>query len=189
MCITSIFVDKGMDWKLGGFEFLIGTQELEESYVNNLKELLPKKYQSPELARGNMQALKQIPVAADWCARGCAPLRTRTRTRARARARTRARTRAILPCRWALGCTLFEIFCGPIRSPADLKNIQNMPEALRPDYMRLLSFNPAGRLRPIEMLQNPLFDEEYVSLQLFLETLNVKDAVEKDRLFTANPNP
>jgi len=59
-----------------------------------------------------------------------------------------------------------------------------MPEALRPDYMRLLSSNPAGRLRPIEMLQNPLFDEEYVSLQLFLETLNVKDSVEKDRFFT-----
>lgn len=127
MCITSIFVDKGMDWKLGGFEFLIGTAELDEGYVNNLKELLPKKYQSPELARGNIQALKQIPVA------------------------------------------------------ADLKNIQSMPEALRPDYMRLLSSNPAGRLRPIEMLQNPLFDEEYVSLQLFLETLNVKDAVEKER--------
>ena len=88
---------------------------------------------------------------------------------------------AIPPPRWALGCTLFEIFCGPIRSPADLKNIQSMPEALRPDYMRLLSSNPAGRLRPIEMLQNPLFDEEYVSLQLFLETLNVKDAVEKVR--------
>ena len=46
-----------------------------------------------------------------------------------------------------------------------------------------------GRLRPIEMLQNPLFDEEYVSLQLFLETLNVKDAVEKDRFFTPNPIP
>ena len=73
MCITSIFVDKGMDWKLGGFEFLIGTAELDEGYVNNLKELLPKKYQSPELARGNTQALKQIPVAADWCARGRAP--------------------------------------------------------------------------------------------------------------------
>ena len=148
MCITSIFVDKGMDWKLGGFEFLISSNELDDGYINNLKELLPKRYQSPELARGNVQALKQIPVAADW---------------------------------WALGCTLFEIFCGPIRSPADLKNIQSMPEALRPDYMRLLSSNPAGRLRPIEMLQNPLFDEEYVSLQLFLETLNVKDAVEKAR--------
>ena len=30
MCITSIFVDKGMDWKLGGFEFLIGTNELDD---------------------------------------------------------------------------------------------------------------------------------------------------------------
>ena len=186
VCITSIFVDKGMDWKLGGFEFLIGTQELDESYINNLKELLPKKYQSPELARGNLQALKQIPVAADWCARGCAPLRARARARARARG---PHPPAILPRRWALGCTLFEIFCGPIRSPADLKNIQNMPEALRPDYMRLLSSNPAGRLRPIEMLQNPLFDEEYVSLQLFLETLNVKDAVEKDRCFSLTPDP
>ena len=71
MCITSIFVDKGMDWKLGGFEFLIGTAELDEGYVNNLKELLAKKYQSPELARGNTAALKQIPVSADWWALGC----------------------------------------------------------------------------------------------------------------------
>ena len=102
VCMTSIFVDRGMDWKLGGFEFLIGTAELDDGYVNNLKEMLPKRYQSPELARGNVSALKQIPVAADW---------------------------------WALGCTLFEIFCGPIRSPADLKNIQTMPEALRPDYI------------------------------------------------------
>ena len=35
----------------------------------------------------------------------------------------------------------------------------------------------------MEMIQNPLFDEDYVSLQLFLETLNVKDSVEKDRFF------
>ena len=36
------------------------------------------------------------------------------------------------------------------------------------------------RFRPL-FASNPLFDEEYVSLQLFLETLNVKDAVEKAR--------
>ena len=71
-----------------------------------------------------------------------------------------------------------------IRSPSDLKNVGEMPELLRPDYMRLLSGNPAARLRPAELLQNALFDEDYVSLQLFLETLNIKDAVEKDRFFT-----
>merc|ERR1719271_2317907 len=59
-----------------------------------------------------------------------------------------------------------------------------MPEVLRPDFMRMLSSNPTSRLRPAELLGNPLFEEEYVSLQLFLETLNVKDAVEKDRFFT-----
>ena len=85
--------------------------------------------------------------------------------------------------RWALGCTVFEVFCGPIRSVADLRNPAAIPEVLRPDYMRMLSSNPTARLRPAELLSNPLFEEEYVSLQLFLETLNVKDSVEKDRFF------
>ena len=73
-----------------------------------------------------------------------------------------------------MGCTVFEIFCGQIRSPSDLKNIDDMPEVLRPDYMRMLSANPSARLRPAELLSNPLFEEDYVSLQLFLEMLNVK---------------
>ena len=33
----------------------------------------------------------------------------------------------------------------------------------------------------MELLQNALFDDDYVSLQLFLEMLNVKDAAEKER--------
>ena len=82
---------------------------------------------------------------------------------------------------WALGCTVFEVFCGPIKSFADLKNLGQMPPALQEDFKRMLSSNPQSRLRPAEFLANPIFEEEYVSLQLFLETLNVKDAVEKER--------
>ena len=149
--IEAIFVDRGMDWKLGGFELCSAADAADASYFGTCKELFPKRLQSPELARGNMEALGRIPVVADW---------------------------------WALGCTTFEVFCGTIRSPSDLKNVGEMPELLRPDYMRLLSGNPAARLRPAELLQNALFDEDYVSLQLFLETLNIKDAVEKDRFFT-----
>ena len=149
--IEAIFVDRGMDWKLGGFELCSAADAADASYFGTCKELFPKRLQSPELARGNMEALGRIPVVADW---------------------------------WALGCTTFEVFCGTIRSPSDLKNVAEMPELLRPDYMRLLSGNPAARLRPAELLQNALFDEDYVSLQLFLETLNIKDAVEKDRFFT-----
>ena len=53
----------------------------DEGFYSMCKDILPKRYQSPELARGNMDMLKKIPVAADW---------------------------------WALGCTVFEIFCGQV---------------------------------------------------------------------------
>ena len=138
---ASIFVDRGSDWKLGGFELIADVSSLDAGYFSRAKEILPKQYQSPELARGQSDVLNRIPVAADW---------------------------------WALGCTLFEIFCSPIRSPADLKNIADMPAPLRDGYKGLLSANPGSRLRPAELLQNPLFEDDYVSLHLFLEMLNVK---------------
>jgi len=62
--------------------------------------------------------------------------------------------------------------------------MSGMPEALRPDFVRMLQSSPAGRLRPAELLSNPVFEDDYVSLHIFLETLNVKDAIEKDRFFT-----
>jgi len=127
--LSSIFVDKGMDWKLGGFEMAIEADRADMAYYGRAREALPKRYQSPELARGNIDVLRNLPVAADW---------------------------------WALGCTMFEIFCGEIRSPADLKKIGDMPEHLKNDYMRLLSANTAQRLRPIELLQNGVFDDDYV---------------------------
>ena len=146
VCVPSLFVDRGMDWKLGGFEMLVEATAADSEYFAMAKETLPRFYQSPELGRGQVDVLGRIPVAADW---------------------------------WALGCTVFEVFCGPIKSMADLKNTGNMPEVLRPDYMRMLSSNPTSRLRPAEFLGNPIFEEEYVSLQLFLETLNVKDGAER----------
>ena len=151
VCIASLFVDKGMDWKLGGFELLVEASAADGAYFATAKEILPKRYQSPEIMRGQLDALARIPVAADW---------------------------------WALGCTVFEVFCGTIRSVSDLKNSSAMPGVLQEDFKRMLQSNPSARLRPAELLGNPLFEEEYVSLQLFLETLNVKDAVEKDRFFS-----
>ena len=49
---------------------------------------------------------------------------------------------------------------------SDLKNPAAMPETLRQDFMRMLSSNPSARLRPAELLGNPIFEEEYVSLQV-----------------------
>ncbi|KOO22431.1 n-terminal kinase-like protein, partial [Chrysochromulina tobinii] len=154
VCMSSLFVDKGMDWKLGGFELLVTAPEANPAYFARAKDVLPKRYQSPEISRGQpeqLEALQRIPVAADW---------------------------------WALGCTVFEVWCGTIKSPSDLKNMSGMPEALRPDFVRMLQSSPAGRLRPAELLSNPVFEDDYVSLHIFLETLNVKDAIEKDRFFT-----
>ena len=151
VCMPSLFVDKGMDWKLGGFELLTEANGADEGYFSSAKETLPRFYQSPELGRGQVDVLKRIPVAADW---------------------------------WALGCTVYEVFCGAIKSFADLKNLSDMPHVLQEDFKRMLSSNPQSRLRPAELLANPIFEEEYVSLQLFLETLNVKDSVEKDRFFS-----
>ena len=151
ICPSSIFVDKGMDWKLGGFELASEAAAADADYFRFARDVLPKCYQSPELAKGNMQAITSLPVGSDW---------------------------------WALGCTIFEIFCGEIRSMADLMNFQDMPPMLQDDYKRMLQTKCNARLRPLELLQNPIFDDDYVSLQLFLEMLNVKDSVEKDRFFS-----
>ncbi len=71
VCPTSIFVDKGMDWKLGGFELLVEAAAADEAYFANAKDIIPKRYQSPELARSQGEMLRRIPVASDWWALGC----------------------------------------------------------------------------------------------------------------------
>lgn len=71
VCMSSLFVDKGMDWKLGGFELLVTAPEANPAYFARAKDVLPKRYQSPEISRGQpeqLEALQRIPVAADWCA-------------------------------------------------------------------------------------------------------------------------
>ena len=163
MCITSIFVDKGMDWKLGGFEFLIGTAELDEGYVNNLKELLPKKYQSPELARQH-PSTQANPRGRRLVRARLRPLRApRPPIRPPAPLPPPARRTPLPPAIPLPGGAASRSLPPPAR-PEEVE----VPEALRPAVR--LAPPTAGRLRPIEMLQNPLFDEEYVSLQLFLET-------------------
>eukprot|EP00965_Chrysotila_dentata_P241152 6204121-Pleurochrysis_carterae.AAC.1 len=69
--VSSVFVDQGMDWKLGGFELLQESTNADSAYFHSAREVLPKRYQSPELARGNMESLGKLPVAADWWALGC----------------------------------------------------------------------------------------------------------------------
>lgn len=54
VCTASLFVDKGMDWKLGGFELLVESKAADDAYFAMAKDVLPKRYQSPELARGNV---------------------------------------------------------------------------------------------------------------------------------------
>ena len=51
VCMPSLFVDKGMDWKLGGFELLTEAAAADEAYFGAAKDTLPRFYQSPELGR------------------------------------------------------------------------------------------------------------------------------------------
>lgn len=52
--MPSLFVDRGMDWKLGGFELLIEASAADAEYFAMAKETLPRFYQSSELARGQV---------------------------------------------------------------------------------------------------------------------------------------
>lgn len=57
--LSSIFVNKAGDWKLSGLELVCSPHTGGADALGAVKELLPRKLQSPELARGQLAVLEQ----------------------------------------------------------------------------------------------------------------------------------
>jgi hypothetical protein len=52
-----------------------------------------------------------------------------------------------------------------------------------PSYKQMLSSSPKSRLNPQKFLESEYFENEYVETCLFLETIALKEAHEKDKFF------
>jgi len=84
---------------------------------------------------------------------------------------------------WMLGCVIFEIYNGKLNQIEDLKKTSNIPKTLLGAYQQLLISNPAQRLSLSKFLESSYFLNPYVETCLFLEQINLKDDVEKDKFF------
>lgn len=157
--VGSIFVTLGGDWKLGSLDFLSGLDDGDSSLLMLNSALVPTKYTPPELAQA-------VCSGGQWSA---------------------APATASAVDSWQLGCLIREAFGGTIRSAADLRNMQAIPQPLQPGYQKLLAGAPAKRLKPKALLESPFFTNNYIKVCLFLENLAIKDAYERDSFFKSLP--
>ncbi|KAJ3056872.1 hypothetical protein HK097_003408 [Rhizophlyctis rosea] len=86
---------------------------------------------------------------------------------------------------WAFGCLIHEIFNGAFSRPEDLGARGNIPQELK-IYKPLMNPNPKGRMDLNTFLQQNFgpggyFENDFVSVNLFLEQIAIKDSHEKDQ--------
>lgn len=135
---ASLFVTRGGDWKLGGFDLLHVHGDSSSSGLRSLRpSLVPAQLRSPETAGRQMSSSveRELERAPAWCLDS-----------------------------WALGCLLFEMFNGPIDKPQQLTSPGRIPAALLKDYKRLLATSTQQRLNPQQFLESPFFDNEIVKV-------------------------
>jgi len=91
---------------------------------------------------------------------------------------------------WGLGCLIWEVFNGSLKSPTSLKSLGNIPKLLGAVYCELVGANPASRLNPKEIVircrkEGGYFHNDLVDCLLFLEEIQIKDASDKTRFFSS----
>jgi len=90
---------------------------------------------------------------------------------------------------WALGCLAFACHANGLSSPEQLRNIEVLPTALRPQYQRLLASAPPEREQAEKDFASCPYvaNHKYVELNLFVENLALKDTFEKEAFFNRLP--
>ncbi|KXZ49263.1 hypothetical protein GPECTOR_22g856 [Gonium pectorale] len=89
---------------------------------------------------------------------------------------------------WGLGCLTQEVFSATeMTTVEDLRRTDVMPPALLADYQKLLSSAPARRLNPAKVAQCKFLNNRLVEVVAFMESISVKDAVEKESFFRRLP--
>lgn len=86
---------------------------------------------------------------------------------------------------WLIGCFIYSLFnyediVKNNFEKSHLKNTQNIPSSLKDEYIKLLSVSPRTRLSCERLIDSPYFQNEFVRTCIFLETISIKDASEKE---------
>uniref|UniRef100_A0A7S1TAK6 Protein kinase domain-containing protein n=1 Tax=Compsopogon caeruleus TaxID=31354 RepID=A0A7S1TAK6_9RHOD len=90
---------------------------------------------------------------------------------------------------WALGCVIYEIHTGSFSAPDQLRDTSSIPKEILPAYQKLLSSAPVGRAPAGELQNFPyLTKSRFVDLNMFLESLAIKDSLEKEAFLKRLPS-
>lgn len=166
----AIYVTKGGDWKLAGFELCVpaatdgsGSPDRAFTDADATGAACPELFRSPERVARDWGTLRGV-------GHGCLDA-------------------------FSLGATIADVFCGPLRSSADLKAAlaaaaaggggSGIPPALRPIVSRLTA--PSPRARPVDFASLAssceYFRHPLVGALLFLDNLALKEPADKQRFF------
>lgn len=90
---------------------------------------------------------------------------------------------------WGLGCLIWEVFNGPLPQSTALKTTTKIPKSLLSHYCELVSGNPRSRPSPATILlslreQGGYLDNQFVSLNLRLEEIQIMEQSQRNRFFT-----
>ena len=162
VCMATVFVTERLDWKLGGLDLVsdlqnVGKGTMGDARLCHSSYLIPDQYKPEEYRRGDWAS---IPAGPPWAVDA-----------------------------WGLGCLIQEVYRGePLSRTDQLREIDHVPQVLLKDYQRLLGSQPPKRYNPKKLVENSsLFANKLVETIAFLDTLTLKDSIEKEQFFRNLP--
>lgn len=157
LCFNSVFVSQTLDWKLGVFDLLSDHngmgKALDPQPFVQGFSFVGAQYLPGEVHKKEWHVVADSPP---WAIDA-----------------------------WGLGCFIRELFKGGAMSAvAELRDLQGIPKVLAGDYQRLLGSQPQRRLNPAQLLgQNSFFRTKLNDIVVFLESLILKEEVERNKFF------
>lgn len=162
VCMATVFVTDRLDWKLGGLDLVsdlqnVGRGTMGDARICHSGYLIPDQYKPEEYRRGDWAS---VPEGPPWAVDA-----------------------------WGLGCLIQEVYRGePLGRTDQLREIDHVPQVLLKDYQRLLGSQPGKRYNPKKLVENSsLFANKLVETIAFLDTLTLKDSIEKEQFFRNLP--
>ena len=156
VCMATVFVTDRLDWKLGGLDLVsdlqnVGRGTMGDARICHSGYLIPDQYKPEEYRRGDWAS---VPEGPPWAVDA-----------------------------WGLGCLIQEVYRGePLGRTDQLREIDHVPQVLLKDYQRLLGSQPGKRYNPKKLVENSsLFANKLVETIAFLDTLTLKDSIEKEQ--------
>ena len=157
LCLDSVFVTPGGDWKLGGFHIIDAVDAVEKGpgvLFRQNPRLLPAKYQPPERLANKWSFIVDPIWGSDI---------------------------------WAFGCLIFEALNGPVAAPEEFLQEAKVVGFLRKAYRQILSSSPSDRPDPKALYNSMgfkrMFKSNFVKSMLVLEEIQLKSKGERQFYF------